>query len=100
MPLIAEVSLAYKSTQPVETLPTITCPEEAAEYLRSIWDKNTIELREECIIVLLNNAKRVLADISITRRLVDAGKILGITVDDHIIITQSGYLSLNDEGLI
>jgi DNA repair protein RadC len=147
MPTIAEVSLAYKASQPVETLPTITSPEEAAVYLRSIWDQDTIELREEFIVVLLNNAKKVLgwsrisiggstativepsavfqlallgkadsiicahnhpsgnlkassADISLTRRLTDAGKLLGITLDDHIIITQSGYLSLSKERLM
>ena len=60
MPIIAEVSLAYKAAQSVETLPKITSPEEAANYLRSIWDSGTIELREEFIVVLLNNAKKVL----------------------------------------
>jgi DNA repair protein RadC len=147
MPIIAEVSLSYKATQSVETLPTITSPEEAANYLRSIWDQDTLELREEFIVVLLNNAKKVLgwsrisaggstativepsavfqlallgkassiicahnhpsgnlkassADTFLTRRLTDAGKLLGITVDDHIIITQSGYLSLSEERLM
>ncbi|MEQ9202460.1 MAG: JAB domain-containing protein [Cyclobacteriaceae bacterium] len=147
MPTIAEVSLSYKAKHKVETLPSITSPQEAVEYLRSIWDKNTLELREEFIIVVLNNAKKVLgwsristggstativepsaifqvallgkasslvcahnhpsgylkassADISLTRRLRDAGKLLGIKVDDHIIITQGGYLSLKEEGLI
>jgi len=147
MPIITEVSLAYKASHPVETLPTITSPVEAAEYLRSIWDQDTLELREEFLVVLLNNAKKVLgwsrvsiggstativepsavfqlallgkadsiicahnhpsgtlkassADISLTRRIKEAGKLLGITLDDHIIITQSGYLSLSEERLI
>jgi len=60
MPIIAEVSLAYKATQSVETLPTINSPKEADVYLRSIWNHYTLELREEFILVLLNNAKRVL----------------------------------------
>lgn len=60
MPTITEVSLAYKASQPVETLPKITNPEEASEYLQSIWDQDTLELREEFIVVLLNNAKKVL----------------------------------------
>jgi len=60
MPIIAEVSLAYKAAQSVETLPTIASPEEAASYLRSIWDSDTLEFREEFIVVLLNNAKNVL----------------------------------------
>ena len=147
MPTITEVSLAYRTKKPVETLPQITSPDEAASYLRTIWDSDTIQLREEFIVVLLNNAKKVLgwsrisiggstativepsavfqtallgkadsiivahnhpsgrlkasqADIFLTRRLTNAGKLLGISVDDHIILTQGGYLSLREEGLI
>lgn len=145
MPTIAEVSLAYKATQSVETLPSITSPEEAHEYLRSIWDQNTIELREEFLVVLLNNAKKVLgwsristggstativepsaifqlallgkassiicchnhpsgnlkassADIQLTKRIKEVGDLLGIPLDDHIILTRSGYVSLRDEN--
>ena len=39
-------------------------------------------------------------DSEITKRLVESGKILGIEVVDHIIITRSNYLSLKDQGLI
>ena len=39
-------------------------------------------------------------DLVITRRLVEAGKILGIKVIDHIIITKKEYFSLKDKGLI
>ncbi len=147
MPQIAEVSLTYKSTVPVDSLPTITSPDEAANYLRSIWNSDTIELREEFLVVLLNNAKKVLgwsrisiggstativepsavfqlallgkadsiicahnhpsgnlknsqADTFLTRRLRDGGKLLGVELNDHIILTQGGYLSLREEGLI
>ena len=37
-------------------------------------------------------------DIKITRRLVEAGNILGITVLDHIIIGDGNYVSLADQG--
>ncbi len=146
MPTITEVSLAYKASQPVDALPQITSPEEAAVYLRSIWDSGTLELREEFVLVLLNNAKKVLgwsristggsnativepaavfqtallgkansiivahnhpsgrleastADIQLTRRLKEIGEIMGIPLDDHIILTASGYLSLRAERL-
>jgi len=36
------------------------------------------------------------ADISITERLIDAGKILGIPVVDHIIVTRDRHLSMLD----
>ena len=38
-------------------------------------------------------------DINITRRMVDAGKLLGIEVQDHIIIGSKG-LSFKEKGLI
>jgi DNA repair protein RadC len=40
------------------------------------------------------------ADEKVTTRLKDAGKLLGIDILDHIIITQEGYYSFSDEGLI
>ena len=39
-------------------------------------------------------------DIATTKQLVDAGKIIGISVLDHIIITKKGYLSFKEKGLI
>jgi len=38
-------------------------------------------------------------DIKLTRRMVEAGKILGIEVLDHIIITRHDFLSLKSRGL-
>ncbi len=40
------------------------------------------------------------ADISLTRRLKDAGEMLKIEIDDHIIIAGDGYLSLRQRGLV
>src|SRR4030043_810253 len=39
-------------------------------------------------------------DITINQQLIEAGKILGITVLDHIIITKKGYLSFKEAGLM
>ncbi len=39
-------------------------------------------------------------DIVMTKQMVEAGRILGISVLDHIIITKKGYLSLKKEGFI
>ncbi|MEW6669660.1 MAG: JAB domain-containing protein [Thermodesulfobacteriota bacterium] len=38
-------------------------------------------------------------DIQATQQLVDAGRIVGISVLDDIIITRKGLLSMKDEGL-
>ncbi len=39
-------------------------------------------------------------DLEITKRLVDSGKILGIEIIDHIIITKNGFLSFKEKKLI
>ncbi len=38
-------------------------------------------------------------DLKITKRLIEAGKILGIEVMDHIIIAKNGFLSFKERGL-
>jgi len=39
-------------------------------------------------------------DITITKRLVEAGKIMGIEVVDHIIVVKNGFLSFKEKGLL
>ena len=39
-------------------------------------------------------------DISITKQIVEAGKIIGISVHDHIIIAGDGYTSMMERGLM
>ncbi len=39
-------------------------------------------------------------DLEVTGRLVEAGKIMGIEVLDHVIIGEHRYLSLKEEGLL
>jgi DNA repair protein RadC len=39
-------------------------------------------------------------DIRITRQLVEAGKLMGIPIHDHIIIAGKGYTSLAERGLM
>jgi DNA repair protein RadC len=39
-------------------------------------------------------------DLMITKRLVEAGKILDIKVTDHIIITKNGYFGFKEKNLI
>ncbi len=40
------------------------------------------------------------ADIRLTKNLAEAGKVLEISVLDHIIVTQSGFYSFADEGMM
>lgn len=39
-------------------------------------------------------------DIDVTRRMVEAGKIVGIQVLDHIIIGRPGYTSIKEKGYL
>ncbi|MEX1012008.1 MAG: DNA repair protein RadC [Balneolaceae bacterium] len=62
-------------------------------------------LNEAGSILLLHNhpsgnPKESRADIQLTRRLAESGKLLGIPVDDHIIIAGDGYTSLRAKGHI
>ena len=60
--------------------------------------------RAASIILAHNHPSGVLEpsvdDISTTRKLIEAGKILGISVLDHIIITKKGYLSLKEKCFV
>ena len=46
------------------------------------------------------NLKPSQADISLTKKLVAAGKLLDIGVLDHVIFTDDGYYSFADEGVL
>ncbi len=74
-----------------------------------------IDVRKVMAVALQSGATQVLiahnhpsgttkpseADKDITKRLAEAGKIIGINLLDHIIITsENGYFSFADEGLI
>ncbi|OUM85221.1 MAG: DNA repair protein RadC [Bacillus thermozeamaize] len=39
-------------------------------------------------------------DIEVTRRLIEAGHIIGIDVLDHVIVGRDGYVSMKEGGLI
>lgn len=38
------------------------------------------------------------ADVEVTKRLIEAGKLLGIHVLDHVIVTDSSYVSLREDS--
>lgn len=56
-------------------------------------------------ILLLHNhpsgqARESRADVNLTRRIVESGKLIGITVDDHIIIAGDSFVSMRSKGLV
>ncbi len=46
------------------------------------------------------NLKPSQADIQLTRKLCEAGKLLDLPILDHLILTQMSYFSFADEGLL
>ncbi|MYE37931.1 MAG: JAB domain-containing protein [Candidatus Spechtbacteria bacterium SB0662_bin_43] len=75
---------------------TIVHPREVFEH--------AIRVSAHSIIITHNhpsgNADPSQADIQLTRRLKEAGRVVGIEVQDHIIITKTEYKSMKDEGLL
>ena len=58
-----------------------------------------------CNIILAHNhpsgnLKPSRADIEVTRKIKDAGTLLDIDVTDHLIISNEGFYSFADEGLL
>ena len=66
--------------------------------------EHAIKIKAASIIVTHNHPSGDVSpseeDIRISRRLKDAGKILGIELLDHVIITTTKFSSLKDKGLI
>ena len=60
--------------------------------------------RAASIILAHNHPSGVLEasaeDIALTRRLAQAGKLLGIPVLDHVIVAQEGYVSMKQTGVL
>lgn len=46
------------------------------------------------------NPKPSREDIQATRQLVEAGRVMGVPVHDHLIITDTGYTSFAEAGLL
>ncbi len=144
---VSEIQLRYKNKVQPDQRPKVKNSSDAYRIFLDNWDPDTIELKEEFKILLLNRAHRVLgisvissggisgtlvdpklifvtalkansctiimahnhpsgnrqpstADIQLTNKCVQAGKLLELPILDHLIITISGFYSLADEGLI
>ena len=81
---------------------------------RGTIDQATVHVREVIVralevgsasIILVHNhpsgdPSPSRADIEITRAIIDAGKTIGLTVHDHLIVGSSGHVSLRARGLI
>ncbi len=77
--------------------------EEAAIHPREVI-RRALELGATALIVVHNHPsgspQPSRADIQITNRIAEAGRLLGVTVHDHVIIGREGHVSLKAKGLI
>ncbi|NOS91213.1 MAG: JAB domain-containing protein [Cyclobacteriaceae bacterium] len=144
---IAEVQLSYVTKVKPSERPKIQTSRDSFEILRNTWNADTMELREEMKVMLLNHGHRLLgiyklseggvagtvadpklifaaaiksnsssiilahnhpsgnlqpsqADIQLTKRCKEIGKMLDLVVLDHIIITADAYYSFADDGML
>lgn len=77
--------------------------DEAAIHPREVI-RRALDLGASALILVHNHpsgaAEPSRADIQITNRIAEAGRLLGITVHDHIIIGRHGHVSLKAKGLV
>lgn len=77
--------------------------DEAAIHPREVIRRG-LEIGATALILVHNhpsgNPEPSRADIQITQRIAEAGRLLGITVHDHVIVGREGHVSLKAKGLI
>jgi len=77
--------------------------DEAAIYPREVIRRG-LDIGATALILVHNhpsgNPEPSRADIQITHRIAEAGRLLGITVHDHVIVGGEGHVSLRAKGLI
>jgi DNA repair protein RadC len=77
--------------------------DEAAIHPREVI-RRAMDVGATALILVHNhpsgNPEPSSADIQITRKIAEAGRLLGVTVHDHVIISRAGHVSLRSKGLI
>ena len=77
--------------------------DEATIHPREVMHK-ALDIGATALILVHNhpsgNPEPSRADIQITNRIAEAGRLLGIVVHDHVIIGRQGHVSLKAKGLI
>ena len=111
--------LSYIKNLPQEYVVVITVDSRNRVIDRHMISKGTLDAslvhpREVFRAAIVDNAAKIIIahnhpsgntepsedDIIITRRLVTSGKIVGITLMDHLIISAAGHYSLKQHGIV
>jgi DNA repair protein RadC len=146
-PKMSEIKAVYRSRTKSKERTQILEARTAVDYLREVWNKDTLELTEDFLMVCLNTAHQAIGwvrissggfdsarvdlrvvfslalqagaaalifahnhpsglvepseeDKRLTRRLKEAGGLLGIQVLDHIILGKDAFFSFAENVLI
>ncbi|MDA9918574.1 DNA repair protein RadC [Erythrobacter sp.] len=77
--------------------------DEAAIHPREVI-RRAMDVGASALILVHNhpsgNPEPSRADIQITKKIAEAGRLLGVTLHDHVIIGREGHVSLRAKGLI
>lgn len=77
--------------------------DEASIHPREVI-RRAMDLGASALILVHNhpsgNPEPSRADIQVTQRIAEAGRLLGVTVHDHVIVGREGHTSLRAKGLI
>src|SRR4051812_2691095 len=79
-PKLSEIRAVYKSRTRASTRKTVRQPEDVVEYLRAIWNKDTLELSEEFLILCLNGGHQVMGWVKVS-----SGGLNSAPVDPRLV---------------
>jgi len=78
---ISEIKVSYHPSIPARERPKLSTSMDCYKYILDIFDKDTINLREDAIVLFLNRADRILGCYRIS-----SGSITGTVVDIRIVL--------------
>ncbi len=81
---IAEVELIYKTKIKASERVKVNTSKDAADLLRKTWDENKIDFVEQCKVLLLTRANKVLGMLEAS-----SGGVTGTVVDPKIIFVAA-----------
>jgi DNA repair protein RadC len=81
---VAEVQLTYRTKVKPSERPKISCSKDIHEILKQIWNENTVEMREEFKVLLLNRANKLLGIYTVSK-----GGVSGTVADPKLIFVAA-----------
>ena len=93
----------YKNQIHLKQLISVGTVNESIIHPREVF-KGMVVANASAIILVHNHPSGVLDpsddDITVSKRLIDAGVLMGIPVLDHVIVSDTGFLSCKEDGYL